>query len=344
MSKPSNASGAPGLSIVIPAPADTSALEETLVSVLENRPDDCEIVVALGCEYADPWNIREEVRFVQAPRGSSLVGCTNLGIAASTGRVIHVLAAGWRATEGWTDKPVERLTAGHAAAVVPLGVSDEDHDLVVSAGLRHTLGGRRVPVVAAPRRSLRASAFDPRSVRRPTAPVLEAGFWSAELLTAAGPGFATACGDALADADMAAAVGSAGGAVVLEPESRVVCGAMRARPSAFVGGLQAERLFWRSLGGRAVLAALVAHAVEIVRHSIASAPLATLPMLVGRLVGIVQFGAYVPRARQLAALRQGARSAEATASEGQTLRIDEAHERAGRAPRHAAPAPLKRSA
>ena len=34
----------PRLSIVIPAPADPAAMEETLVSVLENRPDDCEIV------------------------------------------------------------------------------------------------------------------------------------------------------------------------------------------------------------------------------------------------------------------------------------------------------------
>ena len=38
----------PKLSIVIPTPTDTAALEETLVSVLENRPDDCEIIVALG--------------------------------------------------------------------------------------------------------------------------------------------------------------------------------------------------------------------------------------------------------------------------------------------------------
>ena len=65
----------PRLSIVIPTPGDTAAMEETLVSVLEHRPDDCEIVVALGCDYADPWNIREEVRFVQAPAGSSLVAC-----------------------------------------------------------------------------------------------------------------------------------------------------------------------------------------------------------------------------------------------------------------------------
>ena len=59
MSRPGNA---PALSIVIPAPSDSAALEATLVSVLENRPADCEIVVSLGFEYADPWNIADEVR------------------------------------------------------------------------------------------------------------------------------------------------------------------------------------------------------------------------------------------------------------------------------------------
>ncbi|MFM8708725.1 MAG: hypothetical protein ACKOHK_11775, partial [Planctomycetia bacterium] len=58
----------PRLSIVIPTPADTAAMEETLVSVLEHRPDDCEIVVALGCDYADPWNIREDVHHLSLAR------------------------------------------------------------------------------------------------------------------------------------------------------------------------------------------------------------------------------------------------------------------------------------
>ena len=64
----SQSGASPRLSIVIPA-ADTAALEETLVSVLENRPADCEIIAALAVPYADPWNIGEEVRFMQAPPG-----------------------------------------------------------------------------------------------------------------------------------------------------------------------------------------------------------------------------------------------------------------------------------
>jgi hypothetical protein len=64
--------GARRLSVVVPA-TDVTGLEETLISVLEHRPDNSEIVVALGSPYDDPWNIREEVTFVDAAKGSGLV-------------------------------------------------------------------------------------------------------------------------------------------------------------------------------------------------------------------------------------------------------------------------------
>ena len=334
MSMPSRAPTAPELSIVVPAPADVGALEETLVSVLENRPTDAEVVVAVGCDYADPWDIREEVRFVQAPHGSSLTACTNLGIAAATGRVVHVLAAGWRATDGWTDGPMAHFARGGVAAVVPLVVGEGDR--VVAAGIRTTCGGRRV-AIGGPSRSV--ATFDAARIPRPAAPLLEAGFWSADLL-AATAGFATDCGEWLADADMAAALACSGGEVVLEPASLVVGGPMRSQPGAFMGGLQAERLFWRGLTAGAMLPALVAHGIETLRHAAASAPFGTVPMLVGRLVGLLQFGAHAARARQLAAVRQAADGA----ADARTLRIDAAHERLARPHRQASPAPLKRSA
>ena len=212
----------PRLSIVVPTTGDTAALEETLVSVLENRPDDCEIVVALGCEYEDPWNIREEVRFVQAPIGAGLVACTNIGISASEGEVVHVLAAGWRATSGWADGPLERFADGETAAVVPLSVSAADHDRVVSAGIRYGRGGRRIAI--APRKAAASVAKVATAGIAPDGPALEAGFWRSDVLRQAGPGFSTVCGDSCADVDMAQTVSRLGQAVVLEPSSRVIAG------------------------------------------------------------------------------------------------------------------------
>ena len=334
--------GRPRLSIVVPAPSDTAALEETLVSVLENRPDDCEIVVGLGCEYDDPWNIREEVRFVQAPIGSSMVACANVGIASSEGEVIHVLAAGWRATEGWTDGPVARFDNGQTAAVVPLTVADDDHDRIVAAGIRYGRGGRRIPVQFS-RKNSAASLV--AKTARPHGPALEAGFWRADFLRQAGPGFSTACGDSCADADMAVAASRGRRRVDLDGSSRVVGGASRQqRKASFLAGLHAERLFWRSIAGQSLPVAIVMHLVEVARHSLARAPFGTLPMLAGRLVALLQFGSYLPRYRQLRALLEASREA-ADSSAVPTIRIDGPHAAIGR-PKgsRTAVAPLRRSA
>ena len=329
---PGQSMRAPALSIVIPTVADTAALEETLVSVLENRPPDCEIVVPLGCSYDDPWGIRDEVTFVQAPRGSRLTACTNLGIASSRGSVIHVLAAGWKATPGWTDEPLARFAAEDIAAVVPAMVTAAD-GRGVPAGVRISRGGRRIRL-SAPRQ-----ADTPLAAR--AAPILEAGFWRSDVLQLAGPGFSTACGEALADADMAAAVSCLPFSVVYEAASRVIRGESRSMPRAFRSGLYAERLFWRSLGSGSRMAALAAHVVEGLRDAVMRLPLGTLPMLAGRGVALVEFGTTIRRQRQLRQLREVVADDEA----GQTLRIDEPHDGLARPrSRHTVPTPLKRSA
>ena len=321
----------PQLSIVIPAPADVAALEDTLVSVLEKRPAGSEVIVALGCAYDDPWHICDEVTFVQAPIGSSLVACVNVGVASSRADVTHILAAGWRATEGWTEGPLARFDDEDTAAVVPLTVSADAHARPVAAGIRCRRGGRRVDVVPS------------RGTPRPDGPTLEAGFWRTEFLRQAGPGFSTACGDSCADADMAVALARSGRCVVVDESSRVVNGPVRGRKGSFTAGLHAERLFWRSVAGQFLPWALVAHGVEVLRHAIARAPFGTLPMLAGRLVALMQFGAYLPRYRQLRALMQASRP-EPAEGDMPTIRIDGPHATVHAPTRRLNPASLRRSA
>lgn len=319
------------LSIIIPAVDDATSMEETLVSVLERRPDDCEIVVVLGCDYADPWNIREEVRFIQAPRGSSLVTCVNLGLAASTGEVVHVLASGWRATDGWTDPPLVRFEEDEdIAAVIPLGVAPADRDRVVSAGVRYAAGGRRIDVVAENERA--SHSVQAGSVR---GPLLEVGFWRADALAVSGVGFSQVCGQAGADADMAVGLARAGWQVVVESESVVVAPSAAVAAGelrSFASGLYAERLFWRSLAGSAPISAIPLHCLEIIRHAVALAPLGTLPMLLGRAAAVLQFGSFLPRYLQLRrVIREAvARRRERQSSEGMVFRIDGPHAAPGR--------------
>jgi len=315
---------------VIPAPSDVAALEDTLVSVLEKRPPDAEVIVSLGCGYDDPWNIHEEVTFVQAPLGSSLVACTNVGVAASRADVTHILAAGWRATDDWADGPLARFSDDEATvAVVPLTVTADDQARPIASGIRCGCGGRRI---------------EAQPGRGPThAPALEAGFWRTAFLRQVGPGFATACGDGYADADMAVTVMRSGRGVVCDESSRVVVGPPRRRSPAFIAGLHAERLFWRSLVGQSLPAALAAHFAEVMRHAVARAPLGTLPMLAGRLVALMQFGAYLPRARQLRGLALDARS-DATLDGTPTIRIDGPHPAMAAPQRYREVVPLRRSA
>ena len=339
----------PRLSIIIPAPGDEATLEETLVSVLENRPENSEIVVVLGFGYHDPWSVGEEVRFIQAPIGSNRVACINLGLAASTGRIIHILATGWRATPFWTDEAVEHFNNEQVAAVVSLEVASDDTDRIVATGIEVGRGGRRV--MLRPRGDTsRVQGFHKKDYPSPSGPTLEAGFWSRQMIDRLLFGFCPACGDEYADADMAISLHATGGRVVFEPTSKIIAAPERHHPQpAFKAGLYGERLFWRSFAAEPIPQSLVLHIVEILRHAIVRAPLGTLPVLVGRFVALLQFGMYIPRFRELSGLMRSQatgtaqRSNEVSSNSSRILRYDEGHARTGR-PHRRRKIPLKRSA
>src|SRR5512135_581399 len=91
------------LSVVIPVLGRLHKLEDTLVSVLENRPAGSEIVVVLNEPYEDPYDLTGEVNFIKAPARAGLADCLNRGIAASHGQIIHTLGCGVEVAPGWTD-------------------------------------------------------------------------------------------------------------------------------------------------------------------------------------------------------------------------------------------------
>lgn len=338
----------PTLSIVVPTVNDTAALEETLVSILENRPADCEIIVPLACRYDDPWNIGDEVRFVAVPPHSSFTGCVNLGIASSRGRIIHVLAAGWRATAGWAEAALDRFAESDRQgesllAVAPLAVASDNPSRPIQAGVRLTSGGRRVAVTAGRNRIRLDDPTCDISGLTPDGPQLEAGFWRADVFAAVAGGFATACGDGWCDVDMAVAVESMGGRVAVVADSRVIEGPRAWSGTPFAHGLYAERTFWRSLGQRPLFTSLLRHGWEVVRSCVSHAPLGTVPMLLGRALALLQFGGYVSRAHHLRRLQREA----ASGGDGETaiVRIDTAHA-AVRPPRQrrSGTPPLRKSA
>ena len=86
----------PRLSIVIPSVGDCNLLEDSLVSVLENRPADCEVLVVHNRPYDDPYNLAGEVRFVQANPRAGLAECLDMGTAAGRHRSSIRWPAAWR--------------------------------------------------------------------------------------------------------------------------------------------------------------------------------------------------------------------------------------------------------
>ena len=111
------------LSIVIPASQDQNALETTLLSVLENRPTQCEVLVVCNLDYRDEYDLDDEVRFIRIPnrRAEYWHEMANVGVSESAGDVIHVLQPGITVEEGWTDAAIELLDyEPEVAAVSPL--------------------------------------------------------------------------------------------------------------------------------------------------------------------------------------------------------------------------------
>jgi len=109
----------PRLSIIVPIGRDLAAFERTLISVLENQPADCEILVAHDGNYDDPFQLCDELRFVIADSNAT-VDLVSAGVAEARGRFVHVLADGIRATAGWADAAVEKFEHFDAGAVAPI--------------------------------------------------------------------------------------------------------------------------------------------------------------------------------------------------------------------------------
>ena len=106
------------VSIVIPLQRDEKLFEETLLSVLENQTDDCQIIAVHNGTYADPFELSDEVSFVTA-RSSNLTDLVRDAFDATSAPVVHVLGTGMRAQPDWLDNAMEPFENPQIGAVVP---------------------------------------------------------------------------------------------------------------------------------------------------------------------------------------------------------------------------------
>ena len=178
------------LSCIIPCTGNTEALERTLVSVLERRPDECEVLVVLTAPYDDPYKLEGEIQFVQAPAEAGLIGCLNLGIAAAKAPVVHLLASGLEVDTGWIERALAHFEDPRVAAVAPAIFDIADRGRLITA-----------------------------ESNSPVVPLLEAAFYRKAVLEAAG-GLPSGLGSR-ADVDFARALAEAGWQIVADRNCRV---------------------------------------------------------------------------------------------------------------------------
>lgn len=251
------------------------------MSVLENRPEDSQIVVVLRDVYGDPYDLKDEIVFVHAPLGTDPTRCVNLGIDASGGRLIHVLAPGVEVCPGWVDAAL---------------ASFEDPDVAIVAPAVHPRGGATGPATIGLEyfdrgtvRRLTAEDLDlaqPSGSRRRWAPDPRAGFYRRSVLDRFGR-FAIDLEWAWAVVDFALLVDRIGCGAVAEPYCRVSAGAdEEVSSSAYRRAISAERLFWRWLPRRGKTWALAGHVGHVLAEAAGRLPgFGAASTLAGRTVG-----------------------------------------------------------
>jgi GT2 family glycosyltransferase len=241
------------LSIIIPVVGNPSSLDDTLVSVLENRPNNSEIIVVHNRPYDDPYNLADEVRFIEVRRRAGFVECLNEGVAASQSPIVQVLACGVEVCPDWADNALPEFSDPGIAAVGVAVVTRDESPKIVSIGW----GYRSEGTAWRPGQGhLLAEAFG--RVSNLCGPDTLATFYRKSALEAVG-GFAKGVGDTLVGLDVAIALRQAGFQCTLSSTSMAYQDEDAKNDSAFQFGRHVERLFWRWASAKGLATSLIGH-------------------------------------------------------------------------------------
>jgi hypothetical protein len=227
----------------VPLRGDLPRFEDTLVSVLENQPERSEVVVVTNQPYDDPYDLRREVAFVDAPTGASLLECFAVGLSATRSPIVHLIDAGVEATPGWADAALARFNDRDVAVVAPLIADRFQQQTILSAGLQYKRGGAITSISAGKR--VTAFRLDDRPL---TAAELGAAFYRREALAEVESLPDYGC-DRAAAVELALALQNAGYGTVSEPECLMLSSRKQfARRSGWQTGVANEQLYRRAAG------------------------------------------------------------------------------------------------
>lgn len=240
----------PILSIVIPVQGSVDALERSLVSVLEHRPADSEIIVVLNTSYDDPYDLTDEVRFVTAGAGASWSECVAIGIAASCGTIVHLLAAGAEVGQHWSHSLLGHFRDANVWAVAGASYDRCQGERLLNAGIDATPAADRI------------SAGGQLSDQRVLGPAWWGGSYRRSMLETTEAAFDSPLPATVATSHLAWRQALAGRRCAFDPQLRIYVPKSWTQPSWGIrDGYHTERLFWQRRADRERRPSIAAHLV-----------------------------------------------------------------------------------
>jgi Glycosyl transferase family 2 len=200
------------LSIIIPHRHNDQRLEETLLSVLENRPSDSEVIVVDDGSYEDPYDLYDEVVFVREQSGATLPVLMNAGLMAATSPIICVLMDGMQATAGWADTAMRHFSNGAISAVSPAVSTGSKQSRVIYGIANNCASSNR----------LKSKSYFASRPNEVIAPALAAGFYRRKVMLAI-EGWSEEFSAETSDVELALLFKHLGLNCQCEPTSQVSC-------------------------------------------------------------------------------------------------------------------------
>jgi hypothetical protein len=144
----------PKLAAVIPYQQGPSHLEATVLSILENRDSQIELIVVDAGRYSDPYGLSGvEMTILPVDPNTDWFSMVYEGIQSTIAPIVQVIAPGMTVTKDWWQGPLEAFSAVQMGAVQPS---------------YHAPGGPRIAGgldrTALPRRSLKQQVRDGEAV------------------------------------------------------------------------------------------------------------------------------------------------------------------------------------
>lgn len=100
----------PRLSLIVPFQRNESALETTLVSILESRTSQDELIIVHAGDYEDPYELsRDEAVVLETEQNSSLAERLNLAVRTACSPIVQVVLPGTILEPDWSEEGLSIL-------------------------------------------------------------------------------------------------------------------------------------------------------------------------------------------------------------------------------------------